>query len=127
MMVSTKPKQKYRIEKKNYGNVFSVGWRYSRITDVKMYQIDTSNTKNPQPKHLIEILNHEGCRNIHLQGIVPNDQAQDTNDPLISTLPLRAFAFQGMKSGQQMILTAKIKGCVEANDCESVSTIQIDI
>lgn len=74
---------------------------------------------DPKKKHFVEILTDGGCRNIQLSGILPANQLQDIENPLISDLPLRAFAFEGLKPGEQMAVTIHMLACVEEEDCET--------
>lgn len=54
------------------------------------------------------------------QTVCPHEQYRDIADPLSSALVLRTFMFQGMKDGDEMVISAKVMACVDPRDCSVV-------
>ncbi|KAI5720113.1 hypothetical protein M8J77_002051 [Diaphorina citri] len=90
------------------------GWVYSRMSDVTFHK----NVPNPQSdEDTVVVVNDDGCTNPDMKTICPHEQYRDIADPLTSALVLRTFMFQGMKDGDEMVISAKITACVDPRDC----------
>ncbi|XP_048514993.1 uncharacterized protein LOC105687923 [Athalia rosae] len=89
------------------------GWKYSRIGEVNVQYIETR--LQPRVMNSLWILDSEGCRNPEIPEICPNDQYRVA--PLESYLIFEAFMFENMKETDEMILSIKVTGCLEGQDC----------
>lgn len=67
----------------------------------------------------VTLVNSAGCRLPSMKGVCPEQPRHVT--PLTVTLPMRAFMFQGAKSGDEMVLSVRMVGCLQAEDCFQVS------
>lgn len=61
------------------------------------------------------ILDAEGCRNPDIAEISPSDQYRVA--PLESYLIFEAFMFESMKETDEMVVSVKVIGCLEGEDC----------
>uniref|UniRef100_A0A1B0AFH3 ZP domain-containing protein n=1 Tax=Glossina pallidipes TaxID=7398 RepID=A0A1B0AFH3_GLOPL len=86
------------------------GWNYAKLTDIIFQRI------SPDGDLLQEavLITSEGCLNPFMlsvcQGIV-------FEAPLAYKLPFKAFMFQGMSSGDELIVSVRISGCLYPQDC----------
>lgn len=61
------------------------------------------------------ILDADGCRNPDINEICPGDQYRVAS--LESYLIFEAFMFENMKETDEMIISVKVTGCLEGEDC----------
>lgn len=69
---------------------------------------------------VIVLLDSLGCRIPTMKSVCPEQPRQI--GPLVTTFPFRAFMFQGANSGDEMILSVRMIGCLLYEDCFQVST-----
>uniref|UniRef100_A0A1A9X5H8 ZP domain-containing protein n=1 Tax=Glossina brevipalpis TaxID=37001 RepID=A0A1A9X5H8_9MUSC len=92
------------------------GWNYAKLTDIIFQRI------SPDGNVLQEVvlITSEGCLNPIMlsvcQGII-------FEGPLAYKLPFKAFMFQGMSSGDELIMSIRITGCLYSKDC-SINSIE---
>lgn len=65
------------------------------------------------------IIDSLGCRVAAMKSVCPEQPRQ--LDPLTTTLTFRAFMFQGSNSGDEMVLSVRMYGCLQQEDCVKVS------
>ncbi|KAL9880015.1 uncharacterized protein ACN2A1_011672 isoform 1-T1 [Glossina fuscipes fuscipes] len=86
------------------------GWNYAKVTDIIFQRIA------PDGDVLQEavLITSEGCLNPFMlsvcQGII-------FEAPLAYKLPFKAFMFQGMSSGDELIVSVRISACLYPQDC----------
>lgn len=98
--------------------VFS-GWKYSRMGDVLMRRLLPQGRSGQDSVTLIDAL---GCRIPAMRTVCPEQPKQI--DHLTTTLTFRAFMFQGANSGDEMILSVRMLGCLQPEDCLQVSLLK---
>lgn len=75
-----------------------------------------SNSGQVQQRALT-LVDSAGCRDIRMKAVCPDNPVQSS--PLVSTLALRAFMFQGMASGDEMVMSVRMIACLHYEDCHS--------
>ena len=94
----------------HFVNLYS-GWNHTKLTDVNLQRIAPSG----------EILNSAnlvtslGCINPSMKSICPIPPSFEP--PLGHRLSFKAVMFQGMRSGEELVMSIKIAGCLEHVDC----------
>lgn len=91
-----------------------LGWRFSRMGEVLVHHV--SHSAQVQQRALT-LVDSAGCRDIRMKAVCPDNPAQTS--PLVSTLALRAFMFQGMASGDEMVMSVRMIACLHYEDCHS--------
>lgn len=98
------------------------GWKYSRIGDVTMQHVGSSRTALSTAKtnfDSVTMVDSLGCRVSSMKSVCPEHPRQVSS--LITTMPFRAFMFQGANSGDEMVLSIRMLGCLLYEDCFPVS------
>lgn len=91
------------------------GWNFTRLSDVIMQrQSPTGNVLNS-----VTLVTTNGCLNPTMRAISP--LAPVSESPLNYRLAFRAAMFQGMRSGDEMVMRVRIVGCVDRRECAVVS------
>ena len=91
------------------------GWNFTKLSDVLMQRISPSGGI----VNSAILLKANGCVNPLMRFICPS--APTFESPLGHRLGFKAAMFEGMKSGDEMVLSAKVIGCMERQDCDIVS------
>ncbi|XP_046410190.1 uncharacterized protein LOC124174771 [Neodiprion fabricii] len=89
------------------------GWKYSRIGEVSVQYIEAR--QQQRVMNSLWILDAEGCRNPEIPEISPSGQYRVA--PLESYLVFQAFMFENMKETDEMVVSVKVMGCLEGEDC----------
>lgn len=103
------------------------GWKYSRMSTVAMQRILSStqrylNTqKSTTLRDSVILVDNLGCRVPAMKSVCPEQPKRIS--PLTISLPFRAFMFQGSNSGDEMVLSVRMQGCLQYDDCFQVSLI----
>ena len=87
------------------------GWNYTKLTDVSLQRVSPSG----EILNNVQLVTSLGCLNPSMQGVCT--QAPSYDPPLGYKLPFKAVMFQGMRSGEDVIMSMRITGCLEYNDC----------
>uniref|UniRef100_A0A182QD02 ZP domain-containing protein n=1 Tax=Anopheles farauti TaxID=69004 RepID=A0A182QD02_9DIPT len=87
------------------------GWNFTRLSEVVMQRLSPSGTV----LNSASLVNANGCLNPLMRAISP--VAPVFEAPLGYRLGFRAAMFQGMRSGDEMILRVRIVGCVDRREC----------
>uniref|UniRef100_A0A336LLZ0 CSON013703 protein n=1 Tax=Culicoides sonorensis TaxID=179676 RepID=A0A336LLZ0_CULSO len=87
------------------------GWNYTRISDVALQRF------SPQGELLnsVNLISPNGCLNNLMRNICPHEPIFEP--PLGYKLGFKAFMFQGMKSGDELVMNVKLNGCLYKRDC----------
>ncbi|XP_055527880.1 uncharacterized protein LOC129720424 [Wyeomyia smithii] len=87
------------------------GWNYTRLSEVVMQRLSpTASVLNSAT-----LIATNGCVNPAMKAICP--AAPILESPLSYRLAFRAAMFQGMRSGDEMVLRVRVVGCVERREC----------
>uniref|UniRef100_A0A182FU78 Uncharacterized protein n=1 Tax=Anopheles albimanus TaxID=7167 RepID=A0A182FU78_ANOAL len=87
------------------------GWNFTRLSDVVMQRLSPTGTV----LNSASLVTAGGCLNPLMRAISP--VAPVFEAPLGYRLGFRAAMFQGMRSGDEMILRVRIIGCVDRREC----------
>uniref|UniRef100_A0A182PKW9 ZP domain-containing protein n=1 Tax=Anopheles epiroticus TaxID=199890 RepID=A0A182PKW9_9DIPT len=87
------------------------GWNFTRLSEVVMQRLSPIGTV----LNSASLVNANGCLNPLMRAISP--VAPVFEAPLGYRLGFRAAMFQGMRSGDEMILRVRIVGCVDRREC----------
>lgn len=91
--------------------ISSKGWNHTRISDVSLER----QSPNGNVINTASIITSNGCVNPSMKPICP--QPPIFEPPLGHRLGFKAIMFQGMKSGDEIIMNVKVIGCMERGDC----------
>ncbi|XP_052888491.1 uncharacterized protein LOC128296994 [Anopheles moucheti] len=87
------------------------GWNFTRLSEVVMQRLSPTGTV----LNSASLVNTNGCLNPLMRAISP--VAPVFEAPLGYRLGFRAAMFQGMRSGDEMVLRVRIVGCVDRREC----------
>ncbi|XP_055372791.1 uncharacterized protein LOC129606475 [Condylostylus longicornis] len=87
------------------------GWNYTKLTDVNLQRFSPSG----EILNSVNIITQQGCINPVMRLVCPTQPSFDP--PLGYRLSFKAIMFQGMRSGEEIVLSLKITGCMERADC----------
>lgn len=91
------------------------GWNYTRITDISMQRLG----KSGEVLNTVNLVANNGCVNPSMKSVCTIPPQYEP--PLGQKFGFRAVMFQGMKSGEEVVMSIRIIGCVNRNDCEGQS------
>lgn len=91
------------------------GWNHSRVSDVSLQRLSPSG----EILNSATLIRSDGCVNPTMRTICPFEPVFEP--PLGYRIGFRAVMFQGMRSGDEMIMTVRIVGCIDSHDCAIVS------
>ncbi|XP_062556064.1 uncharacterized protein LOC134220940 [Armigeres subalbatus] len=96
------------------------GWNFTRLSDVVMQRQSSAGSV----LNSATIVTTNGCLNPTMRAI--SSVAPVAESPLSYRLAFRAAMFQGMRSGDEMVMRVRIVGCVERRECtvENCSTVR---
>lgn len=91
------------------------GWNYTKITDISMQRLGSAgevlNTAN--------LVSHNGCINPSMKSVCTIPPQYEP--PLGQRFGFKAVMFQGMKSGDEVVMSIRVLGCVNKQDCETTT------
>ncbi|XP_004517821.1 uncharacterized protein LOC101451116 [Ceratitis capitata] len=87
------------------------GWSYTKLTDVNVQRISPTG----ELLNNVALITSRGCINPSMQSVCSQPPSYDP--PLGHRLSFKAVMFQGMRSGDELVLSMRITGCLEARDC----------
>ncbi|XP_055918366.1 uncharacterized protein LOC129950451 [Eupeodes corollae] len=87
------------------------GWNFTKLTDVNLQLI----SPNGDLTRSVNLITSHGCVNPSMRSICP--QPPTFEPPLGHRFLFKAIMFQEMHSGEEIVLSMKITGCLEQNDC----------
>lgn len=77
--------------------------------------------KSSNSQKSLTLVEDNGCRSAGIRNVCPFQPKQIT--PLDNVLHFRAFLFQNSARGDDMVLSVRMLGCLNAQDCFQVSVI----
>ncbi|XP_066156030.1 uncharacterized protein [Euwallacea fornicatus] len=83
------------------------GWKNSLIGPVQITGLNS--------KKSATLVNQQGCVNPEMKSICPRQVVRI--NPLVTELNFRAFLFQEEPQGDEMVISVRTQGCVQAQDC----------
>ncbi|KAH8384692.1 hypothetical protein KR093_005568 [Drosophila rubida] len=88
------------------------GWNYTKLSDVQLQRL------SPEGEVLnsAQLISSSGCLNPAMQSICANEP--NFEPPLGQRLHFRAIMFPGMLSGDLLVMSMRITGCLEHEDCQ---------
>lgn len=90
------------------------GWNHSRVTDVSLQRLSPGG----DILNSATLIKSDGCVNPAMRLICPIAPVYEP--PLSYRIGFRAAMFQGMKSGDEMVMRVRIVGCIDPRDCAVV-------
>ncbi|XP_011197939.2 uncharacterized protein LOC105222350 [Bactrocera dorsalis] len=87
------------------------GWNYTKLTDVHVQRISPTG----ELLNNVALVTTRGCINPSMQSVCTQPPSYDP--PLGHRLIFKAVMFQGMRSGDELVLSMRITGCLEERDC----------
>ncbi|XP_055844653.1 uncharacterized protein LOC129911042 [Episyrphus balteatus] len=87
------------------------GWNFTKLTDVNLQLISGTGDLTRS----VNLITSHGCVNPSMRSICP--QIPIFEPPLGHRFQFKAVMFQEMRSGEEMVLSMKVTGCLEQNDC----------
>jgi len=91
------------------------GWNHTRISDVILQRLAPSG----EVVNSAILITTNGCVNPSMRAVCP--AAPVFEPPLGHRLAFRAVMFMGMRSGDEMVMSVRVVGCLERKDCNVVS------
>ncbi|XP_018796713.1 PREDICTED: uncharacterized protein LOC108973722 [Bactrocera latifrons] len=87
------------------------GWNSTKLTDVHVQRISATG----ELLNNVALVTKQGCINPSMQSVCTQPPSYDP--PLGHRLTFKAVMFQGMRSGDELVLSMRITGCLEERDC----------
>ncbi|KAL5289490.1 hypothetical protein ACFFRR_009546 [Megaselia abdita] len=87
------------------------GWNFTKLSDVNLQR----KSSNGNVQSSINLISSLGCLNPAMKSICPFGPNFDP--PLGHRLSFKAVMFQGMRSGDEVVMSIKISGCLDEHDC----------
>ncbi|XP_054737888.1 uncharacterized protein LOC129244296 [Anastrepha obliqua] len=87
------------------------GWNYTKLTDVNVQRVSPTG----ELLNNVALITSRGCINPSMQSVCTQPPSFDP--PLGHRLAFKAVMVQGMRSGDELIISMRITGCLEAHDC----------
>ncbi|KAH8398212.1 hypothetical protein KR222_002869 [Zaprionus bogoriensis] len=89
-------------------------WNFTKISDVQLQRISSTG----EVMHSAQLITSRGCLNPAMQSICA--LAPLAEPPLGQRLLFRAVMFPGMHSGDVLLMSVRITGCLEREDCQQM-------
>lgn len=94
---------------------FPLGWNYTKLSDVQLQRISSTG----EVLHSASLITSRGCLNPAMQDICP--QAPYAESALCQRLHFKAIMFPGMHSGDVLVMSMRITGCLHPEDCQQTT------
>ncbi|EDV37368.2 uncharacterized protein Dana_GF13410 [Drosophila ananassae] len=88
------------------------GWNYTKLSDVQLQRIGSGG----EVINNVQLVSSRGCLNPAMQAICAH--APILEPPLGQRLHFKAVMFPGMRSGEVLVISMRITGCLEHEDCQ---------
>ncbi|EDW79701.1 uncharacterized protein Dwil_GK17924 [Drosophila willistoni] len=88
------------------------GWNYTKLSDVQLQRISPSG----EILNNAQLISSRGCLNPAMQSICSH--APIFEPPLGQRLHFKAVMFPGMRSGDILVMSMRMTGCLEREDCQ---------
>lgn len=91
------------------------GWNFTRVSDIVLQRFSAQG----DVLNSVNLVTSNGCVNPQMRNICPLEPVLDP--PLGYRFGFKAFMFQGMRSGDEVVMSVKMTGCLYWRDCQLVS------
>nr|XP_016928874.1 uncharacterized protein LOC108009223 [Drosophila suzukii] len=88
------------------------GWNYTKLSDVQLQRI----AGGGEVLNTVQLVSSRGCLNPAMQAICAHPPVLEP--PLGQRLHFKAVMFPGMRSGEVLVISMRITGCLEREDCQ---------
>ncbi|KAH8394019.1 hypothetical protein KR215_008834 [Drosophila sulfurigaster] len=88
------------------------GWNYTKLSDVQLQRLSPAG----EVLNSAQLISSSGCLNPAMQSICAHEP--NFEPPLGQRLHFRAIMFPGMLSGDLLVMSMRITGCLEHEDCQ---------
>ncbi|XP_022226503.2 uncharacterized protein LOC111076827 [Drosophila obscura] len=88
------------------------GWNYTKLSDVQLQRIAAGG----EILNTVQLVSSRGCLNPAMQAICSHSPIVEP--PLGQRFHFRAVMFPGMRSGDVLVISMRISGCLEREDCQ---------
>lgn len=88
------------------------GWNFTKISDISMQRIG----QNGEVLKSINLVSNAGCLNPAMKSICPFPPVFEA--PMGHRFGFKAIMFQGMSSGDEIVMGIRIVGCINPVDCQ---------
>ncbi|XP_034654549.1 uncharacterized protein LOC117892424 [Drosophila subobscura] len=88
------------------------GWNYTKLSDVQLQRIAAGG----EVLNTVQLISSRGCLNPAMQAICSH--APIVEPPLGQRFHFKAVMFPGMRSGDVLVMSMRISGCLEREDCQ---------
>ncbi|XP_075225478.1 uncharacterized protein LOC142326717 [Lycorma delicatula] len=92
------------------------GWKYSRLSNITVQRV-INNKGKKSVVDSISLVDLNGCRNPNMINISPWHPIVDPQNDLIVTFLFRVFMFDGMKEGDELIISVQLVACILKHHC----------
>lgn len=89
------------------------GWNYTKITDISMQRLGASG----EVLNAVSLVSQNGCINPTMKSVCTIPPQYEP--PLGQRFGFKAVMFQGMRSGDEVVMSIRVIGCVNKYDCEA--------
>jgi len=89
-----------------------LGWNYTKLSDVQLQRI----AGGGEVLNTVQLVSSRGCLNPAMQAICAHPPVLEP--PLGQRLHFKAVMFPGMRSGEVLVISMRITGCLEREDCQ---------
>ncbi|XP_020803576.1 uncharacterized protein LOC110180261 [Drosophila serrata] len=91
------------------------GWNYTKLSDVQLQRIASGG----EVLNTVQLISSRGCLNPAMLSICSHGPILEP--PLGQRLHFKAVMFPGMQSGEVLVISMRITGCLEREDCQVTS------
>ncbi|XP_017020034.1 uncharacterized protein [Drosophila kikkawai] len=88
------------------------GWNYTKLSDVQLQRIASGG----EVLNTVQLISSRGCLNPAMLSICSHSPILEP--PLGQRLRFKAVMFPGMRSGEVLMISMRITGCLEREDCQ---------
>ncbi|KAH8252768.1 hypothetical protein KR032_001825 [Drosophila birchii] len=88
------------------------GWNYTKLSDVQLQRIASGG----EMLNTVQLISSRGCLNPAMLSICSHGPILEP--PLGQRLHFKAVMFPGMRSGEVLVISMRITGCLEREDCQ---------
>ncbi|EDW32954.1 GL10255 [Drosophila persimilis] len=88
------------------------GWNYTKLSDVQLQRIAAGG----EVLNTVQLVSSRGCLNPAMQAICSHSPVMEP--PLGQRFHFKAVMFPGMRSGDVLVISMRITGCLEREDCQ---------
>ncbi|CAL4137529.1 unnamed protein product [Meganyctiphanes norvegica] len=91
------------------------GWEFSMLKEIVIQKMGGDRERSTLNTAVLVF--SDGCRNPEYKVVAKNHPQRDQRNTLINNFIFRIFMFQDMLPGDSLMVSAKVVGCVDEEDC----------